>query len=95
MKADLDKSAISNPMIVDPPSTSKPPSKPKPKSVSNPPNDNDTDKEARKVTKIIHNQWKKAVMLSQPWINTSRSVGAIYLAIFVHKSQIHPQHQLT
>jgi hypothetical protein len=40
MKDDLDKAAISDLMIVDLPSTSKP----KPKSVSDPPNDNDTNK---------------------------------------------------
>eukprot|EP00978_Attheya_sp_CCMP212_P012961 scaffold32333_cov63-Attheya_sp.AAC.1 len=46
MNDDLDKDIASDPMIVDPPSTSsKPPSKttmPKPKSVSAPQNDNDT-----------------------------------------------------
>eukprot|EP00978_Attheya_sp_CCMP212_P029599 scaffold105658_cov65-Attheya_sp.AAC.1 len=61
MKDDLDEAAISDPMIVDPPSTSnfKPPSKPKPKSVSDPPNDNDTNKEARKATKIAHIEEKQ------------------------------------
>eukprot|EP00978_Attheya_sp_CCMP212_P017460 scaffold46534_cov37-Attheya_sp.AAC.1 len=59
MKDDLDEAAISDLRIVDLPSTSKPSSKPKPKSVSDPPNDNDTDKEARKVTKIAHNEEKQ------------------------------------
>jgi hypothetical protein len=48
MKDDLDKAAISNLMIVYLPSTSKP----KPKSVSDPPNDNVTNKEAWKATNI-------------------------------------------
>eukprot|EP00978_Attheya_sp_CCMP212_P011473 scaffold28300_cov59-Attheya_sp.AAC.5 len=55
MKDELDEAAISDLMIIDPPSTSKPPSKPKPKSFSDPPNDNDTDREAWKATKIAHN----------------------------------------
>jgi hypothetical protein len=53
MKDDLEKAAISDPMIVDPPFTSEPHSKPKPKSVSDPLNDNNnTAKEAWKATKI-------------------------------------------
>eukprot|EP00978_Attheya_sp_CCMP212_P004294 scaffold9391_cov59-Attheya_sp.AAC.2 len=59
MKDDLDQAAISDPRTVDLPSTSKSPSKPKPKSVSNPPTDNDIDKEARQVTKIAHNEEKQ------------------------------------
>eukprot|EP00978_Attheya_sp_CCMP212_P007052 scaffold16432_cov69-Attheya_sp.AAC.10 len=48
MNENLDEATASHLMIVDPPSTSKPPSKttkPKLKSVSEPQNDNDTDKE--------------------------------------------------
>eukprot|EP00978_Attheya_sp_CCMP212_P016257 scaffold42383_cov62-Attheya_sp.AAC.12 len=66
MNDDLDEAVASNPMIVDPPSTSKPPSKttkPKPKSVSTPQNDNDIDKETSPspdtyhIPTVHHTQW--------------------------------------
>jgi hypothetical protein len=55
IKDSLDKAAISYLMIVDPPSTSKP----KPKSVSDPLNDNNTNKEAHEVNKIAQNEEKQ------------------------------------
>eukprot|EP00978_Attheya_sp_CCMP212_P003637 scaffold7608_cov67-Attheya_sp.AAC.11 len=62
MNDDLDEAATSDLVIFDSPSISKSPSettKPKPKSVSDPQNDNDTNKEAWKADKIACNKEKQ------------------------------------